>query len=269
MKTFIKFMISLAKEAKDNDLYILANELSYKTLLAFFPFLIFLMTILGFLNIDGNILMDELSFMLPVEIMEVIEVFVREVIDSKNVSLLSSSLLVVVMNISSGFKAIMRGVNKTYGHEETRSFLRLQLASVVLMLVFSLSIAAMLVILMFGKSTLVLINQYITLPRFTASLFGYSSALITMAVLLITVMFIYKIANCKKTGFINVFPGSLFTVLLWVVSSKVFTVYYSNYSRYSRVYGSIAGLFILILWLNLIITLLLLGSEVNALLEVK
>lgn len=259
----------LGKEAKKNDLIFLSNELAYKLLLALFPFVIFLMTILGFLNIDGYLLFQNMDQMLPQEILDIFNAFVKEVIETRNVSLLSGSLLVAIYSASSGFNAIIRGINKTYGQTDTRSFLRRRLISLALMLLFTLSIAVMLVMIIFGKHILRMINSFYALTPQADYIFGVAGFFFSMLVLQFAVMITYHVGSCKKSSLIQVFPGAFFTVLFWVLSCKAFNIYINNFSRYSMIYGSIAGVFILILWLSLISALLLLGSQVNALLEMK
>ncbi|MDR1537412.1 MAG: YihY/virulence factor BrkB family protein [Clostridiales bacterium] len=265
MKFFL-FLVRIGKESAKDELFAMASQLTYKILLAFFPFLIFLLSMLGFLNLDQKYWIDLITGALPGEAASILDVFIDE-IAPKNVGVLSASLLVTVYSASSGFSVAMRCISQTYGFKYCRSFIKSQLASIFLMLLFVLSLASMLVLMIFNDLILNLIQQHIPLGDIAKQIIHLVGFIFTVGVLLITTMLIYKTSLCKKTRFFSFLPGALVTVLSWIVSSKVFNIYVNNFAKYSKVYGSVAGIFILIMWLNLISTSLLMGSEINSILD--
>ncbi len=267
MKHFIEFIKKLINEVIKDELFSLANELTYKILLSMFPFVIFLMTILGFLNIDGNILIYELTDYLPYEVLNIFITFVDEVIDHKNATLLSTSLLVSIFSASSGFKAVMRGINKSYGLKETRNIISVNLISIALMLVFAVTIVISLATLIFGDSIFSFLSKHFYITSFATRIYGGITFFIVLFFLLFVIMLIYKVSCCNKITFKQTLPGAAITVTLWLIASKIFNIYVNNFSKYSKVYGSIGSLFILLIWLNIIAVILLIGSEVNALFE--
>jgi len=245
----------------------MAGQLTYKMLLAFFPFLIFLISLLGFMNLDERYWMQMLAAALPGEAGNLLDVFFYEVINTRNVGVLSTSLLISLYNASSGFFVVIRCINHTYGQKNCRNFIANQLISFTLVIMFALSLASMLMLLIFNDSIIAVLTDFFPTVPFVGQLFAFVGFLITTGILLITTMMIYKLSNCKKPRLLSLMPGALATVALWVVSSKAFNLYVNNFARYSKVYGSIAGVFILIMWLNIISTALLLGSEINSLLD--
>lgn len=269
MKKFILFIKTLVKQALEDDIISLSFQLTYKLMLAVFPFIIFLMTILGYLNIDGNELIVQIADSVPEQVMKLFTTFVDEVILERNISILSTSLIVSIYSSSSGFYAMIRGVNKSYRQEETRNFLTVRLISVALVFVFTLVIILSIALLIFRNRLLSLINYYFTPTYFMLRLFDIAGLLTALFLILLSVSLIYKMSSCKKVKFINVLPGSLVTLTCFSIVSKAFGIYIDNFARYSVIYGSIGSIFILLIWLNLLSIILLIGSEINALLDVR
>ena len=264
---FILFIVRIGKEAVKDDLFAMAGQLTYKVLLAFFPFLIFLISLLGYVNIDRHYWIGELFSVMPDGAVSVLDSFYDEVINTRSVGVMSTSLLISLYNASSGFFVVIRCVNLTYGYKSCRNYLTNQLISLSLVIMFALSLTSMLLLMVFNDTIYGFVTQFIPATPFIKLLFSFIGTLFSAGILLITTMMIYKLSNCKKTRLMHVMPGAVATVALWIISSKVFNIYVNNFSRLSYIYGSIAGVFILITWLNLISTSLLLGSEINSLLD--
>lgn len=269
MKSAYRFLHSLVREIMKDDLMSLANALTYNLLLALFPFLIFLMAVLGFLNIDGTGIVAEFSESFPPQVTNIINVFVTEVLESRSLSLLSASLLITVYSASSGFRAVIKGINKSYGSKETRSSLAVHVISVGLVFLFTLAIVICFVALIFGDHLISLADRYYTVSSLGHTVFALVRSFGVMIALLAAVCIIYKFSSVKKVRFLSVLPGGAVTVVFWVLASKAFEIYITNFSRFSIIYGSLASVFILMIWLNLISFVLLIGSEINALLAVE
>ena len=263
MKTLFIFLAQLGRKALDDDLFALSNELAYKILLAFFPFLVFLVSLLGFLELEGSAAWTRLFEALPLEAGAVLESFVAELQMRPPKGLLSASLLVSIYSASNGFRAILRGVNKAHGYRDERSWLKKTALCAALMGIFTFSIIVMLALWIFSDELFLALSgffPYGLVPQLVTSL-------ISLAVLIGATTWMYRLACSKGVG--SFLPGAFATVALWALSSYAFGVFISRYSNISMIYGSIAGVFILIVWLNLISFFLLLGNTVNALLNIR
>jgi membrane protein len=269
MKNIILFLATLIKEVQEDELIPAANELTYKIILALFPFIIFLLTLIGYMELDTSLFMNKLYQGLPAELAEIFSVFVKEVLAVKRPSLLSTSLIFTLFSASSGFNSVMRGIHKAYGIKDSRFFLKQRAVSMILVLLFALLIALSMVMLVFNNHIYVLLTKYLPESEAFKYIFSFMGYFVTILFMLSGVMLINKLALSKKTSFKSLLPGGLFTVILWLIASGGFNMYVSNFSRYSAVYGSLAGIILLMVWLNIISTVLLLGSEINAMLEVK
>jgi membrane protein len=268
MDKLIGFFITLGKQSLRDEILPLASELTYRLILALFPFLIFLMSLVGFFNINSRDVMFILEELFPEEMMEIISGYVREVVEMRRTGVLSFSLLIAVYSASSGFKAVIRGINRAYGTKETRKFITVWLIRASLVFVMAFAVISSILLLVFGDALHLLFMSQFGINRYAELIFGLAGDLTLLAVLLATIVLIYKLGSCKKLTVYQVLPGALVTLIVWIAASKIFNIYINNFAGFSVIYGSIAGIFITMLWINIISTVILLGAEINSLLEI-
>ncbi|MCL2775242.1 MAG: YihY/virulence factor BrkB family protein [Oscillospiraceae bacterium] len=269
-----KFAKELISEIQNDDMFSAASDLTYKILFSLFPFIIFLMAIVGFLKLDADILIDEISSVLPYAINESVQNVIKEILRIRNANILSFSLLIsvtmAIYSASSGFNSAMRCINKAYGQKDDRKFWVKILISMSLVLIFTVIIIASFILLIFGDNILDFIKEYFNLEYiYLFYIFNVLRYVVSVITVFLCVLLINKLAVHKKTKLKSLFPGSVFTVLTWFTASWLFNVYIENFTNYSSIYGSIAGIIILMLWLNIMCIVLLLGSEINALIEIR
>ncbi|MCL2593139.1 MAG: YihY/virulence factor BrkB family protein [Defluviitaleaceae bacterium] len=267
MKKFILFIAILVKKVKTDDLISISNDLTYKILLSMFPLILFLFSILGYLELDATHLIQQVSLYLPEYLTYMMESFLNEVLTLRRASILSTSLAIAVFSASSGFNSVIKGINKAYGYKDERSFIKRRLLSFFLVFIFTITIIVTLVMLIFNDWILTFITTYFNTNNFTTHFFGFFGNVVSMFLMLCAVIAINKLSVLKKVRIRNLLPGALITVLVWVLASYGFNIYVNNFSRHSSLYGSVAGIVILLIWLNIICTVLLLGSAVNVILE--
>lgn len=267
MQRSVAFSISLFHKAREDDLLATSNELAYKILLAFFPFVLFLVSLLGFLQLDDVSFVNRLYAALPADISDTVTRFVGESQLRRSGSVLSLSLLVSVFNASNGFRAVLRGVSKAHGIRDRRNIFQKTALCAALMLIFAFSLLTMLVLWIFSDQLLAALGTVWALPSWAYWAIRWASDGISWVVLVAATAWMYRLA-CPRSGRVKrrILPGACATVLLWAVFSKLFGVFIGRFSNLSVVYGSIAGVFILIVWLNFIAFFLLLGNSVNAML---
>ena len=256
------FIKELIQKFRENQLLFLSNWLTYRVMLAFFPFLVFLMSLLGFLNLDYALMLDGIHEILPEGAYLVVNVFTAETAGLRSGALLSTSIIFILVSSVNGFRAITRCINRAYDTEDERNIFMQALFSIILMMIFTFAIVLMLLLLIFGRQLWEFLEAVVSWELGILS--AILGAIVSLFVMMIVIMAIYIIACAKKLKLRNVFPGAIFTVVSWVVSSALFGYFMSNFSNVSAIYGSIAGVFILMLWLNLISVILLIGNEINA-----
>lgn len=269
MKKFLQFIKDLVREIIDDDLYSLSAAMTYKLLLSIFPALIFLITLVGFFSIDSDTVLSSAKSVLPDAIFETISGFIYQIINTRNPGVLSISLAVALFSTTSGIVGLIHGLNKAYNTKEKRNFIQLRLVSFFLLIIFLLSIISSLALLVFGTTLLNTLVHYNILPASLSGVFNLLKNLIIVIILMLDLLAIYKFSVPNKAPLKSLLPGSITAGIAWFLFSLAFNVYINNFSNYSKIYGSIAGVFILILWINIISYIILIGGEINALMYRK
>ncbi|GAA0179359.1 YihY/virulence factor BrkB family protein [Clostridium sediminicola] len=264
---YITFLKQLVRKLDNDDILALSSQLAYGLLLSFFPFLIFLLTILGYIPLDSSEVLHGLKAILPQNAYELITTTIVEIFDSKNGDLLSFSLIITIWTASTGLGAVRRGLNKAYNVDEKRSFIEVKLASIISTFGLSFMIIFAFFLLVIGNIIGLKLTLWLRLSvRFNLfwNLMRYFLALVSM-ILIFAV--IYKVTPTTKLDFEDVFPGAVFATLGWLISSLFFSYYVDNFSNYSRIYGGIATVVVLMIWLYISSLVILIGGEINSIIS--
>lgn len=267
MQKFIDWGKKLMKEMKTDRVTGLAAEQAYYYLLALFPLLILLLSILPYLNIDTKTALDTLKEFMPSETMNVIETNIIDILNNRNGGLLTFGILGTIWSASNGMNAFIHSMNIAYDVEESRSFIKARLISILLTLGLVVALVVMLVLPVFGKSIIHLIGDIISLPQEVQTLFSILRWVVALVVLVLVLAFLYRFAPNKTFPFKHVIPGAITATVLWLGISLGFSFYVSNFANYSSTYGSLGGVIVLMLWLYLTGLSLLIGGEINAILS--
>jgi len=269
MTSIYSFCIELYKKVNEHNLISKANDLTFKILLSLFPFIIFLMSMASYFNIDTMFLIEGLYYSLPPDIMDVITPFMIDIFEIRRPQVLSISFAVMIFSASGGFNSVMKGINRAYGQEDRRNFIHRRLISIVLVFVFAIAIVLALVMLIFNETIYRAATRFLASTAFLNIVFSFFGYLLSIGVLLFSVILINRLSLARKKKLIALLPGASFTVVCWVVFSRAFGVYVNNFSNHSALYGSVAGIMLLMIWLNLICIVMLVGSEINAAINVS
>ena len=273
LKKVVLFIYILIKKMDDDEIVALSSQLSYSFVLAFFPFIIFLMTVIGFLKLDSQQVLIFLETLLPNEVYSLVQNIVRIVIDSREGSLLSLSLFLSIWSSSAGFRGIMRGLNKAYNVIDTRNYIVKIILSIIYTVGLVFLIVLMLILVVFGgvigdffvRFFVDYIDVNIVLNLWYVIRYSF------VIILMITVFGIiyYYVPVIKNKKLSGVLPGAIFTTISWIGISIGFTFYVNNISssNYSALYGSIGAVMVLMIWLFLTSMIILLGGEINAILS--
>lgn len=264
IKRVIIFIIKFTKKVLDDDVLGLGAQLAYHLVLAFVPFLIFLMTLIGYSNLNSADVLNFLAKVMPTAAFELIQNTVVEVVDVQQSGLLWLSIILAVWVSSSGFSAVIKGLNKAYGVKETRSYIRLKIASMIYTVLLAVTILATLFLFVFGDVIKRMLGNIFVNAQIIMIIWNISRYLLVVIVLVGVFAFLYNVTPCVRLGWGDVIPGAAITTLGWVITSLVFAYYVNNFSNYSRLYGGLGAVFILMTWIFISSVILLLGGEINA-----
>jgi len=265
----IDLLKHLIVKVEKDDIFALASQLAYYLVLAFFPFLIFMITLIGFINLNESAVMDGLSGLLPISVFALMESIIIEIIGSQNTGLLGISMLVTIWTASSGFRAVIKGINKAYNLEDDRNYIRKTIRSFFGTVALAFALLSALALLVFGNIIGKYLISTLPFPEITGIIWSILRNGVVIIALILVFATIYRYAPAKKIRWKEVLPGAVISALGWLLLSMGFSFYINNYSNYSRVYGSLAAVFILMIWLFLTSMIFIFGVEINSVLAVN
>lgn len=144
---------------KKNELMALGGQVSYYLILSFFPLLIFLLTLISFLNLNSEQFFEDWKYFVPEESYYLVEGIIYEVFSQRSPTLLSLGMLGTIWASLNGINALMRGIVKAYGLQEKRSYLRLKLTAILFLITITLTV--ILSIPIFFSVKILVISYYI------------------------------------------------------------------------------------------------------------
>ncbi|AKS37312.1 ribonuclease [Anoxybacillus gonensis] len=254
----------LMKRFDEDEVFDLSAELAYFFLLSLFPFLLFLLTFLSYLPIPHEDVIAFLSQYAPSETAHLIETNIKQLMELQSGKWLSFSVLATVWAASNGMSAIIRALNRAYDVKETRSFFVARGVSILFTFAMIFVIIVALVFPVFGKM----------IGTFLFSAFGLSDVFlriwetirwfVSFIILFFVFSVLYVFAPSKYVRFRDVWSGSLFATVGWMVVSLAFSYYVNQFGNYSAMYGSLGGIIALMVWFYLSGMMIVLGGELNA-----
>lgn len=266
MKRYRKmnYIKSLIFRYIDDEITAMGSQLAYSLLLSFFPFLIILMTLVGYSSIKSEDVLLALNSVLPNDILNLIKSTVVEVVDTRRLDLLSFGTITTIWTASNGFNAVIRGLNKAYDEKEKRSFIKVQFTVLLCTLGLILMVIISFSLLIFGElSAKYLLTNYIS-SKLLKFFLDFGRYILGFAAMIIVFTLLYRYTPSKKLKFKEVLPGALFTTLGWIITSICFSFYVNNFGNYSKIYGSIGAVIALMSWLFIVSVIILIGGEINA-----
>ena len=252
------YLLNLVLRCDETLIFERAAGLTYRILLAFFPLLLFLISVLAMLDVDESAILGGLFYVLPGDIAVLVADFFDE-IGVGSAGVMSTALFFSVHNASAGFRAIVRITGHSHGREDRRGFVAQVGFSLLLTPLFAVTLIIMLGLLVFRRQIWASF-----FPGGSDTLFQLVSIAGAIGVLIVVTTIIFKFSDPSiRKGFRHLLPGAMATVVAWLVLSYFFGFAISTFTQYSAIYGSLSGIFVLILWLNAISLVFLVGNEIN------
>lgn len=264
MKQLIKEIKELIFRFREDDVLAMASMLAYSLLLSFFPFIIFLMTLAGYSSLKAEEVLSGIEQILPETAFQLVSKTAYEVFGRKNVHLLSFSLLFTIFAASGGFNAVIKGLNKAYNEKEDRSFIKVQFVALCCTLGITFIIIVTILLLVFGQllsASMAARWNYSFIYVFIWNILRY---LVILFSLIIVFALLYKFTPSRAIKFGEVMPGTICASAGWIIVSLGFAFYVNNFGNYSKTYGSIGAVIVLLTWLFLTSIIIVLGGEINA-----
>lgn len=262
----LPFLTRVIKAYIKHDMPLYAAALSFHALLAIFPFMIFLLALLGFLRIPQffDWLLDQAETALPEPAFVVIDEVVRNIQVEGGGALLSIGAITAFSVASTGIRALMNALNNAYDIVETRVFWKKFLLSFV----YTLGFAVLLILaggaLALGPTTLEWISGPIGLSDAVLMAWTWVRYPLLVLLLMLIASLVYYVVPNVDQPFRFITPGAIIAVLAWVLATVGFSIYVAWFADYNALYGGLGGIVILLFYFFISASVLLLGAEINA-----
>jgi membrane protein len=252
------------RDINTDDVYGASAQLAYYFLLALFPMLIFLTSLVGFLPEAQESIFNGLSEIFPSQAMNIVNETMRDIVINRSGKLLSFGILGTIWAASGGVAALMGTLNQAYQVKEWRSFWKVRLIAIGLTMMLSFLIISGTVLIMFVDKFSMWLAALLGMGELFALFWGVAEYLLGLSLLLIGIEVIYYFAPNIKLRWSLVTPGGLFAIAALIASSHLFSLYLRYAPSYSVTYGSLGAVLVLMLWLYLMGMALLIGGEINS-----
>lgn len=240
-----------------------AAELAYFLVLTFFPILICINAFVGLLHLDIQAVMEAAAPFFPKETLGILGDYVGYITTNQSTALLIAGAGMTLFSASAAFRALMNIMEELYGRKGYRGFWRI-LASLVFSVLFLLTIYLSLVVLLTGDWLFKLVEDFFHLE--TATLpwdWQWFRFLLLFLLVLLFVLLVYRMAAPRGKPRPPILTGAFLAAAALVAASALFSWFIGLSSKYSLVYGSLASVIILLVWLYLCGNILILGNVFN------
>jgi membrane protein len=261
------------QEVQKDHLAAFAGNLTYKLFFALFPFFTLLLTLLGLFNATSLLdnLLGQAQAVLPSGAGNFVQGQLLAIAQNKAGGALGVgavvSILLALWGVSGAFRSIMEAMNVMYEIEEERPIWKRYLISVLLSLGVAFLLLAALGLVVFGTDLAGAIAGATSL----GSVFEWVWSIVQWPVLLFFVVLafalIYYYAPDVEQRFKWISPGSVLAVVMWLVFSLAFSLYVDKAGSYNAIYGSLAGIIILLLYVYYSSFIMLVGAQINQVIE--
>lgn len=258
------FFREIAKDTLINK----ASSLAYSFMLAIFPSIIFLFTLIPFIPVDGfqDKLLSLIQLILPHNAFLAFETTLKDIVKNQNSGLLSFGFLSAIFFATNGVTNLMKAFNKSSLVVETRSWLKQRLIALVLTMVIFTSIIICIAAMAFGEILLSFLHIKENLAIYAID-FTRWALLGILYFITISILYRYGPSHAKKWKLFS--AGSWLATILAFVTIWGFSFYINHFASYNKVYGSIGTLIVVMIWLYLNSLILLIGFELNASVDVS
>ena len=256
------------QEFQRDDVLGLAAQLAFFLILALFPFILVLVSLMSLVG-NPELASKVLAYfrqVMPGEAYALIKTYTGDVISGERPApyLFSFSILFTLWTASGAFAALINALNRAYDVQETRPFWKVRGIAILMTLGLSVLVLVGVLLLIAGEPIGRAIAEIFGLGELFELVWNILRWPVALFFMVFTVALLYYFAPDLDQPFRWITPGGLIGVLLWVLASAAFSFYVNNFGTYNKTYGSIGVVIILLLYLYISSLTILFGAELNA-----
>ena len=259
------FFQDLVYRIRTVDMLGMAAQLAFFFLLSFFPLIIFLVTLLPYLNLKQEQIFAFLEGLIPSEVYLMVEDILKDILTNHNGGLLSIGILGTIWSASRGVNALMKTLNRAFD-VEGKSGVKNRLWSLLFTIALVGVVLIALIFPVFGQHISNLVFSYLGVERSLETVWTLILWLTPLLLVFGVLWIMYWVIPNTSKGFkfVTVTPGAIIATLGWLGLTYGFSFYISNFGNFGMMYGSIGGVIALMLWLYFTGIIIIFGGLINA-----
>ena len=227
-----------------------ATQAAYFLIMSFIPCILFLTTLVRYTPLTYNVVRDAIVAFIPENLQSFVLGIVVDVY-KRSTAIVPLSAIVALWSAGKGMQSIINGLNTIYHVKETRNWLLTRIYAVFYTLSLVIAVIVSLLMLVLGNE----IQKAV------------ARALLVFGVLFLVFLMLYKVLPNRKATFKSQIPGALIIAVAWSIFSYGFSFYFEIFPGFSNMYGNLATIIMVMVWLYICMNLLLYGAEINAYFE--
>ena len=247
----------------------LAGNIAFRTLFSIFPFLIFLTALAGFFG-NADLAEKVVSFLLsvaPEQLVHPLASEIRSILTVPRTGLLSLAALLTIWSAMGGVDSIRVGLNRAYDLKENRNLFWLYGQSVLFVIGSAIGLLMIALLIVFAPIGLAVLDRFAPDLRHNFTILNQLRYPIAIVILIAGLQLCHRILPAKRLKTLDVLPGVILTVVVWIALASAFSAYLVNFNSFASTYASLSGLFAAMFFLYLAALVLILGGEVNRVLQ--
>ena len=271
MRREIKIIKNIIKDVVENDLFGMAAEMGFMLVIGFFPFMLFLMAVFGWLGKHTFMipLMDFFNKVVPGDVLNLLQIVMNEVwFFSKGGLIATLGFCITVFLSTNALAIVAKGLNRAYNITDSRSWIYNRLLALIMVFVNALILFLSIDLIVFGKVIIKFLITYLGLTVHAGNVIlfiRWPIAFVALFIMAYLHYYIFPDLQCQeKLRRRSALPGAFFFTISWLLGSWGFSIYINNLHTYNFVYGTIGGFAVLMVWLYYTSILILVGGQINS-----
>jgi membrane protein len=208
-------------------------------------------------------MMNSLGRIMPSDAAQIIQDYMLNLADSGSKSLISVSIIAALWTASKAINALMRALNIVYEVNETRGYFKIRLMGMFYTFLFALSIILALVLPSMSREFFGFLEAYFYIPKYFVDFFTSIRWVSVLGFLALVFGSTHVVLPNVRMGFKEAMPGAIFSLIGWLTLSYGFSHFVQNFSRFTIVYGSLAAVMVLLIWMYFSSIIVMFGAEIN------
>jgi membrane protein len=265
-----RMIVEIYRHVRADRTLDLAAQFAYWSLLALFPFAIFLLTIVGFVPLHGldAQLVGLMNRIMPDQAAQLFDRTLHEIVGRQRGGLLALALFGALWSATGGMSSTMTALNRAYQLQETRPWWRRKL----LCMGMTVGAAGLMIIgtmaLLIGPSLMHRMWELFGAGGVFDAIWRWVRWPLVVTTLMVALALLdYFLPNRKQTRFRFLTVGAVAAILIWIAATAALNAYVRHFAAYAKTYGTLGAAVVLMTWLYLSGLAVSLGGEINAALE--